>query len=558
MKTAKLLMLSICIVALSSCNEEVLGLNRTDAFSDVAVWSSKDNADLYLVGAYNTFREISNVGAFEKNFTDGMSDLFKDTGWYSHDNGMNIALLMDTGFNSSSAGIFECWDNCYNRIRICNTMILDIERYGSKFGEQWCAERRAEVRFCRAYNYYRLARVYGGVPLRTENSGSLGGLSDGAVPEDLQMERASEMDTYRFILEDLSYSAEHLPEYWPSKWKGRATKLSAWAFISRLALYTEDWELVRTAADKCKSLGAALAPDYSALFDASKGQDNSREVLFATYYLQGKLAHNYDRRMRPLGDSQTYGIECYAYFCPTEELVSLYEWADGTPFSWDSWQAEGHPDPYSEREPRFQATVLYHGAQWDGRTIDISAGGADRYSEFELQTGNVMGCTCTGYYTRKYLQESNSSFPTKYSDQCDNVIRYAEVLLNKAEACAQMGELTEGTKALNEVRERVELPARNPSGKEELMDLVRRERCVELAGEGLRYWDLRRWKIAHSVIDGKNVTGTIVEGSPEAPVYTRVDADGGAKRIFPEKYYYFAIPVAEISNNKLCDQNPLW
>ena len=182
MKTAKLLMLSICIVALSSCNEEVLGLNRTDAFSDVAVWSSKDNADLYLVGAYNTFREISNVGAFEKNFTDGMSDLFKDTGWYSHDNGMNIALLMDTGFNSSSAGIFECWDNCYNRIRICNTMILDIERYGSKFGEQWCAERRAEVRFCRAYNYYRLARVYGGVPLRTENSGSLGGLSDGAVP----------------------------------------------------------------------------------------------------------------------------------------------------------------------------------------------------------------------------------------------------------------------------------------------------------------------------------------------------------------------------------------
>ena len=169
-----------------------------------------------------------------------------------------------------------------------------------------------------------------------------------------------------------------------------------------------------------------------------------------------------------------------------------------------------------------------------------------------------MGCTCTGYYTRKYLQESNSSFPTKYSDQCDNVIRYAEVLLNKAEACAQMGELTEGTKALNEVRERVKLPARNPSGKEELMDLVRRERCVELAGEGLRYWDLRRWKIAHSVIDGKNVTGTIVEGSPETPVYTRVDADGGAKRIFPEKYYYFAIPVAEISNNKLCDQNPLW
>ena len=262
--------------------------------------------------------------------------------------------------------------------------------------------------------------------------------------------------------------------------------------------------------------------------------------------------------MRPIGDSDKYGIECYAYFCPTEELVSLYEWSDGSTFNWDTWQAEGHPDPYSDREPRFHATVLYHGAEWDGRTIDITPSGADRFSEFELQTGNVMGCTCTGYYTRKYVQESNSNFPTKYSDQCDNVIRYAEVLLNKAEACAMLGEINEGAAALNEVRARVGLPAKAPGSKEELMDLVRRERCVELAGEGLRYWDLRRWKLATSVIDGKNVTGIKVTGTPGAYTYTRVDADGGAKRIFPEKYYYFAIPAAETSNNKLCKQNPLW
>ncbi len=558
MKALKSIAFAAALAATVSCNSDVLGLNRTDAFSDIAVWSSTDNADLYIVGAYNTFRETSNVGAFEKNFTDGMSDLFKDTGWYSHDNGMNISLLMETGFNSAGAGIFECWENCYNRIRICNTMLLDIDRYGAKFGEQWCAVRAAEVRFCRAYNYYRLARVYGGVPLRTEHSGASGGISDGAVAEDIPMERASEQDTYRFILEDLSLAAEYLPEFWPLKWKGRATELSAWAFISRIALYAEDWDLAKQAADKCAELGAGLAPDYAALFDATKGQDNSKEVLFATYYLQGKLAHNYDRRMRPIGDSDKYGIECYAYFCPTEELVSLYEWSDGSTFNWDTWQAEGHPDPYSDREPRFHATVLYHGAEWDGRTIDITPSGADRFSEFELQTGNVMGCTCTGYYTRKYVQESNSNFPTKYSDQCDNVIRYAEVLLNKAEACAMLGEINEGAAALNEVRARVGLPAKAPGSKEELMDLVRRERCVELAGEGLRYWDLRRWKLATSVIDGKNVTGIKVTGTPGAYTYTRVDADGGAKRIFPEKYYYFAIPAAETSNNKLCKQNPLW
>ena len=150
MKALKSIAFAAAFAATVSCNSDVLGLNRTDAFSDLAVWSSTENADLYIVGAYNTFREISNVGAFEKNFTDGMSDLFKDTGWYSHDNGMNISLLMETGFNSAGAGIFECWDNCYNRIRICNTMLLDIDRYGAKFGEQWCAVRAAEVRFCRA------------------------------------------------------------------------------------------------------------------------------------------------------------------------------------------------------------------------------------------------------------------------------------------------------------------------------------------------------------------------------------------------------------------------
>lgn len=557
----RILFFILSAAALCSCNKQALDLSRTDAFSDLAVWSTADNADLYLTGAYCTFRDISNVGNFETCFYDGMSDLFKDTGWYAHNNSMNIALLMETGFTSNSAGIFECWASVYNRIRVLNQMLREIDLYGGKFGSEFQTIRKAEIRFCRAYNYYRLARVYGGVPLRTENSGSHGGMSDGVFPEDVPMARASEYDTYKFILEDLKYAAENLPESWPSKWYGRANKKSAYAFISRIALYLGDntgWDMAIDAASQCAKLGAGLVSDYAALFDKTKGQSNMSEVLFELGYLKGSLTHHYDIRMRPCGDQGKYGVECYAYFCPTEELVSMYEFKDGTPFDWKTYRTLGHSDPYTDREPRFHATVLYHGAPWDGRTIDVSEGGADSFSKFELQTGNVQGHTCTGYYTRKYIQESNGKFSTDYSDQTDNVIRYAEVLLNKAEALCNKGEIQEALKPINEVRSRVGLPARTASNRDELMEILRHEKCVELAGEGLRYWDIRRWKIARSIIDGQTVHAVTVSGAKGDESYTVVDADGGAKRIFPEKYYYYAIPSDEISNNKLCEQNPNW
>ena len=551
---------ALCAAALVSCNEEALNINRTDAFSDVAIWSSESNADLYITGAYCTFRDVSNVANMQYCFYDAMTDLFKDTGWYAHDNSFNIALLLDTGFTDNGAGLLECWGTCYNRIRINNVMLTEIDSYGEKFGEEWCNIRKAEVRFCRAYNYWRLARVYGGVCLRTETSGKKGGLSDGDVAEDIPMARATEKETYDFILSDLEYAAENLPESWSSKWLTRATKLSAYAMISRMALYAEEWQKAIDAADMCAELGASLAPDYAKLFDSSSSQDNRCEVLFELDYLKGSLTHQYDKRMRSMGDMSKYGTECYAYYCPTKELVDMYEWSDGKAFDWNTWSTN-HSDPYTDREPRFHATVLYHGASWDGRKIDVTSTGLDKFSEFVTQTGNVQGYTCTGYYPRKYIQVSNSTFGTEYSDQTDNVIRYAEVLLNKAEACAQLNDMTSALKALNEVRARVSLPKKTTSDApsvEKFMEVLRHERCVELAGEGLRYWDLRRWKLAQSVIDGQSVHGTKVTKSAGKYNYETVDADGGATRIFPEKYYYFAIPSDEISNNSKIDQNNGW
>ncbi|MDE5555898.1 MAG: RagB/SusD family nutrient uptake outer membrane protein, partial [Muribaculaceae bacterium] len=189
------------------------------------------------------------------------------------------------------------------------------------------------------------------------------------------------------------------------------------------------------------------------------------------------------------------------------------------------------------------------------------ADGADAFKEY-VNAGSTAGHTCTGYYMRKYLMENNSEWTTKQSWITENVLRYAEVLLNKAEALAELDRISDALEPLNQVRKRVGLPAKtiaDAPDKESFMKILRKERICELAGEGLRYWDLRRWKIAHEVIDGQTVHGVrIARRASGSFQYTQVDCDGGNKRIFQQRYYYFSIPADELTNNKLCLDNPGW
>src|SRR5690606_21395640 len=114
-------------------------------------------------------------------YFDSYSDLMKSTSWDQYNHSYNKALLQSTSFVTGSAGAFESWSAVYDRIRRANVLLDDISRYGEpKFGQDWADIRRAEARFCRAFSYYRLIRVYGGVVIRTESSGANGGVDDGA------------------------------------------------------------------------------------------------------------------------------------------------------------------------------------------------------------------------------------------------------------------------------------------------------------------------------------------------------------------------------------------
>ena len=553
--------LSISVV---SC-VDVLDINDTTKLSDVAVWSSEKSADEYVTASYKTITDVSQVFNSRMQYYDSYSDIMKSTDW-AIQAPYNRALLNVTEFATGSAGPLECWVDVYVRIRRANVLLDEIKRYGvPKFGEEWCDIRRAEVRFCRAFSYYRLARVYGGVVIRTDVSGVDGGLDDGAKEANIHRARASEAETWEFIIEDLKFAAEHLPDAWLPQWEGRATKKSAWGLISRMALFAKDWDLVIEAAEKVKEMGGALAPDYAKVFQVDGGQDNSKEILFALYGLPNVVTHNFDRQNRPFGDGTVYpGITLTADHVPTAELADLYEYKDGMLFDWNNWYVT-QPDPYTNREPRFHATIMYNGCNWERRTIETFVGGRDGFAEFAQSTTTDNRRTCTGYYLRKYVQENHTKFDEERSYQYDAVLRYAEVLLNKAEAYAEKdygANRDNALAAVNEVRQRVGLPAKTATditNKDAFMELLRNERSKELAGEGFRYWDLRRWRLAEGVINGQNAHGVRIERNLAGTLtYNRVAVDGGTTRIFLPKYYYFSIHASEIANNNLCEDNLYW
>lgn len=551
---------------LPSCSEDVLDIDDTRNLSDLAVWSTEYAAEMYITAAYKTFSDVSQVANSRHQFFDSYSDIMKSTSWDIYSHPYNKSLLQASSFRTGSAGAFECWADVYgNRIRRANVLLNEIKRYGvENFGDEWANIRMAEVRFSRAFSYYRLIRVYGGVVLRTDVSGVNGGVDDGAFEEDIHKARASEEESWDFVINDLLWAAEHLPEKWSEKWEGRATKKSAYGLISRMALHAGKWQVAVDAAEKVRELGGALALDYAKVFQVEGGQDNSTEILFSLNFLSGSVTHSFDSYNRPFGDRAVHGTSAiYAEHVPTGDLADLYEFSDGTQFDWDTYK-DKYTNPYSNREPRFHATILYNGAQWEGREIETFVGGSDGFVAFEQST-STGGHTPTGYYLRKYLQEGNSDFITKGSYQYDAVLRYAEVLLNKAEAYAQLDYTRykqEALDALNEVRLRVNLPVRSSAdapSKEAFMEMLRKERAVELAAEGFRYWDLRRWKLAESVINDKNAHGVkITKNNDNTLSYQEVTVDGGSKRVFLEKYYYFSLPTSETSNNNLIENNPYW
>lgn len=571
--------IALTTLSVVSCND-ILDVNDEANLSDQAIWSNETAADMYVTATYKTFTDDAifyGDGGDRSHFWDSFSDIMKSASWDQYAHPYNSTLLQGNIVGDNGAGAFECWNSVYERIRRDNVLLRDLHSYGSKFGNEWVALRDAEVRLCRAYNYFKLARVYGGVVLRTETSG-VNGVDDGANPQDVVRARISEADTYRYILDELQAAALVLPEQSSDSWKrGRATKAFAYGLISRIALYAKEWEEAAEAAENCAACnGVALNPDYASLFTASS--IGTPEMIFQIEFSKGTITHLFDVHNAPGGDFNISNQKTYAEHQPTAELADIYEWKDGTPFSWSTW-SEKHADPYTDREPRFQATVLYNGASWRDRKIEVFAdytdindnkvSSYDGFTEF-VKSGSTGGKSCTGYFLRKFVDESNKDFTTDKSTTPCPILRYGEVLLNQAEAYAQadvMGNQDKILDCVNQLRVRVGLPRKGYNDVKDLetaMELIRSERIKELAGEGFRFWDIRRWRLGQAVMDGKTRHGVKITNNErdtsKEPVFTyeACDVDANSPIIFPERYYLFSIPISERNTNPACINNPLW
>lgn len=586
-KTFILSAISGCLL-LFSAGCDSLNLDPPDELSSDAVWSDAALTEAYLNQVY------SSIGYGFGNPMVGGSAV--DETKYTHSNftdaNLQSTLSPDNrGVWNNGNNTYEAhnWQRVYANLRDLNVFLQNVEA-----GDVLAADVKntflGEARFLRGYFYFNLWKLYGGVPL-VDAPFELGG--------DLaqyQVARNTFSETYDFIVADLEAAANALST--SARRPGAAYKGSALGLLSRVQLYAASdlynqnpsgmpetgfmsgdqmtrWQTALDAAAAVMDLGmyslqaAPSAQEYHDLIVAGSG---SGQIWARFFNGDGTDAHNHSLWISPNGYNSWSGDT------PIQNHVDAYEMEDGTQFSWDN--PDHAADPYINRDPRMHANILYNGRTWRAR----SGGAADLDPDGRIQTGwyeQADGSFRPGIDTREGpIQNWNGTKSgynmAKFLD--DNIvpdqqqafnpwvhIRYAEILLNYAEAAAELGNDADAAMALNLVRQRVGMPdvPMGGDGTRTLMEHIRQERQVELAFEGHRYFDVRRWMTAPDVYAccnmGMRVEGFIdPAGEPFAGntyrfEYNVITINDTA---WDDKNYFVPIPRDEMNRNPQLVQNP--
>lgn len=410
-----------------------------------------------------------------------------------------------------------------------------------------------QVRFLRAYFYFELVRRYQNVPLITKPL---------SKTEANQIEPSSAQEVLKFIINECTEIAPKLPIKSTSiaqAENGRATRAMAMALKSRAALYAAS-PLYNTNGDNAKWTEAAKA---SHDIIASAGELGLGLDTYANLF----KSKNYNSKevilCRPTGTSKTFEQANYPMgvtggnttTCPTENLASAFEMKDGRAFDWNDPTMKANP--YKDRDPRFYLTIVHNGMLWSAKkAVDISEGGANGLP--------LTNATTTGYYLRKYVDNSISfeaGSTTAATHHNWILFRYAEVLLNYAEAMIHVNgncDYKDATytmsarEALNAVRKRAGMPEVAACSQDEFLTRVKHERRVEMAFEGQRFWDLRRWK---NLDETKNIYAVRITHHNGVLSYEKTLL---SERSVSDKLYFYPIANVELFKNKKLVQNSGW
>lgn len=536
------------MLSVTACNS-MLDLTPRDSISDKVMWADVTSAEYAVNFIYSYVYDIYAGYPCAAGMTEALTDQMK-YGSYLYNSLCFIPSEIAYGGSTLTSNYVDvylgAWDGLYGAVRRTNEALDKLHTLGGGLAEEDQLRLEAELRLMRGWLYFELIKRYREVILYDEDLTQI--TKDKAL--------STEEEGWSMVKQDLQYAAEHLPV--KADAGGRLDKGSAYALMSRALLYAKDYSAVIEAAQQVESLGYALESDYAGVF---KG-NGSETILQYVFSYSDNITHSFDYYYSPGGDYALVGEQGGGYGTPTQEMVESYELAQGGFPDWTPWHGTTTaPPPYELLEPRFAATILYNGAPWKGRQIEPYVGGTDGWAQWRKET-QPQGRTTTGYYLRKWVDESHDLAQRAPSIQPFVILRYAEVLLNKAEACYRTGDFAAANAAVRAIRDRVGLPYTD-LGSDALWAAIRQERRVELAFEGLWYWDLRRWGDAAKTyptglndyqVHGLKITPTAVAGQFE---YSYVSVDD-KDRHFPEKLCRFPLPSSELNSNALVEQYAEW
>ena len=467
---------------------------------------------------------------------------------------------------SPIATVDDKW-SLYNGVRSANeflesikTVDLSMYKYDTKY-QRWLEHLQyypAQARVLRAYFFFELARRYGDIamPLTMLTAEEANAIAK--TPFD---------DVIDFVVKECEESAKELPTTYVGLLDdevGRITNGFALAVKAKALLYAAS-PLHNPSGDKAKWRAAAQAAkdimdlnQYS--LDPAEKANNaaSPEVIFAISRSESQSFERYNFPVRFTEGNRTSIAGTY----PSQQLVDAFQTLGGYDITLEgnSWRT-ADPDfnldePYEGRDPRFARAILANGMSFKGTAIETFVGGKD-YSATRSDLGTV-----TGYYLRRYIQESTSFTPENMVSNKHQwiVYRYAEVLLTFAEAANEaLGSPTDASlgmsalDAVNLVRANAGMPNVTATSQSAFREVVRREWRVEFAFEDHRFWDIRRWGIASGVMG--QLDGVEIVKNGAALSYKRKVVE---TRTWSDKMNLYPIPQAETFNNPNLTQNTGW
>jgi len=543
--------IGVFLVLTVACKE--LDLGPKDQISDASFWRSPDQFRLaandfyyYLQGAHN--------------YTELNSDI-------AYGDAVSTELRAVSNGSYLAEANSVVWDTNYFNIRATNYLLQKASESGLGAAiDRWVGE----ALFFRAYHYWKLAKSFGGVPLISKVLDVTSG--------EVYTPRSTQQETIDFLIADLDSAIPKLPKQSglsPDE-LGRVTQGAALALKARAALYQGTWLKYHGGGDPAPYLNAAIsaaqqlvASGEYALYTGQGAQsykylfilqgDDSPEVILAFRYWAGRATHNWTREL------------WFNFMIPTKTLADMYLATDGLPIT-SSPLFQGYDSlmtvEFQNRDPRMAMTFVVPGSD-----VFQENGFQPVYPGF-----SGSSATRTGYMLRKFLDETVDA--TQFKGQYDfKEFRYGEVLLILAEALYERdGQISDGDlgSTINLLRARAGMPAlTNAFVTANALDMqteIRRERTVELAFEGFRRDDLRRWKTAETVmpqaIRGVKFVGTEYQQRNPTLVINSdifVDANGfivaepAAARQFLPKHYLDPIPLQQIQlSHGTLTQNPGW